>query len=45
MIFNPEYECMDKQARQQIQLASLKNLAETLYSKCLFTAKSLTKQK
>ncbi|MCL2720457.1 MAG: phenylacetate--CoA ligase [Treponema sp.] len=33
MIFNPEYECMEEKARKNIQLASLKNLTETLYSK------------
>jgi len=32
MIFNPEYECMEGQARRKLQLAALKNLAETLYS-------------
>ncbi|MDR0503908.1 MAG: phenylacetate--CoA ligase [Treponema sp.] len=36
MIFNPEYECMDEQARKKLQLASLKNLAETVYSKVPF---------
>ena len=36
MIFNPEYECMDGQARKKFQLAALKNLTETLYSKVPF---------
>jgi len=36
MIFNPDYECMDGQARKKIQLASLKNLVETMYSKVPF---------
>jgi phenylacetate-CoA ligase len=36
MIFNPEYECMDTQARKKLQLAALKNLVETLYSKVPF---------
>ncbi|MDR2478012.1 MAG: phenylacetate--CoA ligase [Treponema sp.] len=31
MIFNPEYECMDQEARKKLQLANLKNLVETLY--------------
>ncbi|MCL2181284.1 MAG: phenylacetate--CoA ligase [Treponema sp.] len=32
MIFNTD-ECMDRQARMKIQLAALKNLTETVYSK------------
>jgi phenylacetate-CoA ligase len=32
MIFNPEYECMDREARKRLQLARLKNLVEKLYS-------------
>jgi len=36
MIFNPEYECMDEQARKKLQLAALKNLTETLYSRVPF---------
>jgi phenylacetate-CoA ligase len=36
MIFNPEYECMDPEARKKLQLASLKNLVETLYTKVPF---------
>ncbi|MDR0312947.1 MAG: phenylacetate--CoA ligase, partial [Treponema sp.] len=36
MIFNPEYECMDHEARKKLQLANLKNLVETLYGKVPF---------
>jgi phenylacetate-CoA ligase len=36
MIFNPEYECMDREARKKLQLARLKNLVETLYAKVPF---------
>ena len=36
MIFNPEIECMERQAREKLQLAALKNLAETLYTKVPF---------
>jgi len=36
MIYNPVCECMERQAREKLQLAALKNLAETLYSKVLF---------
>ena len=36
MIFNPEYECMDTQRRVKLQLAALKNMVETLYSKVPF---------
>jgi phenylacetate-CoA ligase len=36
MIFNPEYECMDSQARKKLQLAALKNLVETLYARVPF---------
>jgi phenylacetate-CoA ligase len=36
MIFNPEYECMDAQARKKLQLAALKNLVETLYARVPF---------
>ncbi|MDR0378191.1 MAG: phenylacetate--CoA ligase [Spirochaetaceae bacterium] len=32
MIYNPEYECMDVEARKRIQLARLKNLVEKLYA-------------
>jgi phenylacetate-CoA ligase len=41
MIFNPEYECMDGQARKKLQLAALKNLVETLYSKVPFYRKKI----
>jgi phenylacetate-CoA ligase len=41
MIFNPEYECMDIEARKKIQLANLKNLVETLYEKVPFYRKKL----
>ncbi|MDR0450718.1 MAG: AMP-binding protein, partial [Treponema sp.] len=36
MIFNPEYECMDNGTRQKLQLASLKNLVETLCANVAF---------
>ncbi|MDR0443858.1 MAG: phenylacetate--CoA ligase [Treponema sp.] len=36
MIFNPEHECMDRKAREKLQLAALKNLAQTLYSRVPF---------
>ncbi|MCL2244001.1 MAG: phenylacetate--CoA ligase [Treponema sp.] len=36
MIFNPEYECMENAMRKKLQLAALKNLAETVYSKVPF---------
>ncbi|MDR1904213.1 MAG: phenylacetate--CoA ligase [Treponema sp.] len=36
MIYNPEYECMDIEARKRLQLARLKNLAEKLYSSVSF---------
>ncbi|MDR2184121.1 MAG: phenylacetate--CoA ligase [Treponema sp.] len=36
MIFNPEYECMERGARAQLQLARLKNLAEMLYERVPF---------
>jgi phenylacetate-CoA ligase len=32
MIFNPEYECMEADARKKLQFARLKNLVEKLYS-------------
>jgi phenylacetate-CoA ligase len=32
MIFNPADECMDKGAREKLQLANLKNLVEKLYA-------------
>jgi phenylacetate-CoA ligase len=36
MIFNPEYECMESEARKKLQLANLKNLVETLYANVAF---------
>ena len=36
MIFNPEYECMEGITRKKLQLAALKNLVETVYSKVPF---------
>jgi phenylacetate-CoA ligase len=36
MIFNPEYECMDAEARKRLQLARLKNLVEMLYANVPF---------
>jgi phenylacetate-CoA ligase len=36
MIFNPEYECMERGARAQLQLARLKNLVEMLYERVPF---------
>jgi phenylacetate-CoA ligase len=36
MIFNPEYECMNPEARKKLQLAHLKNLVENLYAKVPF---------
>jgi len=41
MIFNPEYECMDAQARKKLQLAALKNLVESIYSKVPFYREKL----
>ncbi|GBU28829.1 phenylacetate-CoA ligase [Treponema sp. R8-4-B8] len=41
MIFNPEYECMDVQARKKLQLAALKNLVESIYSKVPFYREKL----
>jgi len=41
MIFNPEYECMDDGARKKLQLAALKNLVETLYSRVPFYRKKM----
>ncbi|MDR2542404.1 MAG: phenylacetate--CoA ligase [Treponema sp.] len=45
MIFNPEYECMEKQARKKLQLAALKNLTETLASKVPFYQKKIMEAK
>jgi phenylacetate-CoA ligase len=36
MIFNPEYECMESESRKKLQLANLKNLVETLYTRVPF---------
>jgi len=41
MIFNIEQECMDVQARKKIQLANLKNLIETVYSKVPYYRKKI----
>ncbi|MDR2049291.1 MAG: phenylacetate--CoA ligase [Treponema sp.] len=41
MIFNPEYECMERRAREQLQLARLKNLVEMLYEKVPFYRKKM----
>jgi phenylacetate-CoA ligase len=41
MIFNAEYECMEKQARNKLQLANLKNLVEKLYSDVPFYRKKM----
>ena len=41
MIFNPEAECMAPEARRKLQLARLKNLTETLYSKVEFYRKKM----
>ena len=41
MIYNPEAECMASETRKKLQLASLKNLVETLYSKVEFYRKKM----
>ncbi|MDR2144422.1 MAG: phenylacetate--CoA ligase [Treponema sp.] len=41
MIFNPEYECMERGARAHLQLARLKNLVEMLYEKVPFYRKKM----
>ncbi len=41
MIFDAEHECMDEQARVKLQLASLKNLVENVYSKVPFYRKKI----
>ena len=41
MIYNPEAECMAAEAREKLQLASLKNLVENLYSKVEFYRKKM----
>ncbi|MCL1815473.1 MAG: phenylacetate--CoA ligase [Treponema sp.] len=41
MIYNPEYECMEREARKKLQLASLKNLIETLYERVPYYRKKM----
>ncbi|MDR0731550.1 MAG: hypothetical protein LBF63_07770, partial [Treponema sp.] len=41
MIFNPEYECMESEARKKLQLAHLKNLVEVLYERVPFYRKKM----
>ena len=41
MIFNPDCECMENRARQKLQLACLKNLAEMLYQRVPFYRKKM----
>jgi phenylacetate-CoA ligase len=41
MIFNPELECMEEEARKKLQLASLKNLVEMLYERVPFYRKRM----
>ncbi|MDR0402545.1 MAG: phenylacetate--CoA ligase [Treponema sp.] len=41
MIFNPQYECMERGARARLQLARLKNLVEMLYEKVPFYRKKM----
>jgi phenylacetate-CoA ligase len=41
MIYNPEYECMEPEARKKLQLAMLKNLVETLYERVPFYRKKM----
>ena len=41
MIYNPQAECMDGEVRKKLQLANLKNLVETLYTKVEFYRKKL----
>jgi len=41
MIYNPTAECMEEEARKKLQLANLKNLVETLYSKVAFYRKKM----
>jgi len=43
MIFNPDCECTDSRIRQRLQLASLKNLVETLYHRVPFYRNSMEK--
>ena len=41
MIYNPEAECKHPEARKKLQLAHLKNLIETLYTKVEFYRKKM----
>ncbi|MDL2229105.1 phenylacetate--CoA ligase [Treponema sp. OttesenSCG-928-L16] len=41
MIFNPEYESMDEEAREALQFARLKNLTEKLYTDVPFYRKKM----
>ncbi|MDR1421024.1 MAG: phenylacetate--CoA ligase [Treponema sp.] len=41
MIFNPELECMEAEARKKLQLANLKNLVEMLYERVPFYRKKM----
>jgi len=41
MIYNPTAECMQEEARKKLQLANLKNLVETLYTKVEFYRKKM----
>jgi phenylacetate-CoA ligase len=41
MIYNPSAECMDEGAKKKLQLANLKNLVETLYTKVEFYRKKM----
>ncbi|MDR0761367.1 MAG: phenylacetate--CoA ligase [Treponema sp.] len=41
MIYNPEYECMEAEARKRLQLARLKNLVEKLYADVPFYRKKM----
>ena len=45
MIYNSQAECMDPQARKKLQLANLKNLVETLYSKVKFYRDKMDEKK
>jgi phenylacetate-CoA ligase len=44
MIFNPEYEAMERQARARLQFAALKNLVEKLYHNVAFYRKKMTEK-
>jgi len=41
LIYNPENECIEPDARKKLQLANLKNLTETLYGKVPFYRKKM----